>query len=242
MKALDVIQRLTRAVPQSVEWSHGEPYGPYNVDPNSDIQKILFCVTPTKEVIDYFHDNDYDLLVSHHPFVMGVPQIILHTALDCCEGGLNDVWRDAIGVKDAKHFDGTLGWYGEIEPTSFNSLVKRCEAFIGAPIIGQVYSTIDTVKSVVICSGLGGMVTSLARKTNADCYIFGEAVASAQSMGFPAIIEIGHTLSERMGSVLIQSLLPEIQVDQAPLTIDYFGREHFLGKRKFTSEDSYLQT
>lgn len=225
MKALDVIQRLTKAVPQSVEWSEGEPYGPYNVDPNADIQKILFCVTPTREVIEYFHSNGYDLLVSHHPYRTNVPQVILHTALDCCEGGLNDKWRDALGVMNTKHFDGTLGWYGEIEPTSFNSLVKRCEAFIGHPVIGQIYSEIETIKSVVICSGLGGMVTELALKTEADCYIFGEAVAPAKSMGFKAVIEIGHTLSERMGSELIQDILPELQVDQAPLEIDRFGRE-----------------
>lgn len=225
MKALEVIERLTRAVPREIEWSVGESYGPYNVDPNADIQKILFCVTPTPEVIEYFHKHGYDLLVSHHPYIRNVPQVILHTALDCCEGGLNDMWRDALGVKSPQHFDGTLGWYGEIEPTAFTSLVKRCEAFIGHSIIGQIYTEIETVKSVVICSGLGGMVTELARQTEADCYIFGEAVAPAKSMGFRSVIEIGHTLSERMGSELIQDILPELQVDQAPLEIDRFGRE-----------------
>lgn len=227
MKASDVVQRLLKAVPKEIEWSPGEPYGPYNINPDADIQKVLFCVTPTAEVIDYFHKHNYDLLVSHHPFIRGVPQVILHTALDCCEGGLNDMWRDALGVKEAKHFDGTLGWYGEIEPTSFTSLVKRCEAFIGHQIIGQVYSEIETIKSVVICSGLGGMVTQLAQRSQADCYIFGEAVAPAESMGFKSVIEIGHTLSERMGSDLIQAVLPELQVDQAPLAVDYFGREVF---------------
>jgi putative NIF3 family GTP cyclohydrolase 1 type 2 len=227
MNAKEVLRRLTRAIPKSAEWSHGEPYGGYNIDSKSDIQKILYSVTPTNEVIEYFEEHEYDLLVSHHPFMTDVPQAIFHTALDCCEGGLNDQWRDALGVLDAKHFDGTLGWYGRIEPCSFKSLVKRCEAFIGHKVIGQTYSEIEQIESVVICSGLGGLVTDLARKTKADCYILGEATQSAESMGFKAVIEIGHTLSEQMGINVIKAALPELQVDCAPTPADRFGREVF---------------
>ena len=239
MIAHEVIEKLTRAIPREIEWSSGESYGPFNIDRNTDIQKILYCVTPTPEVIDYFYKNHYDLLISHHPYVKRVPQIILHTALDCCAGGLNDQWRDALGIKNAKHFDGTLGWYGEIEPTSFASLVKRCEAFMGHQVQGQVYSTIEIVRSVVVCSGLGGLVTDLARKTNADCYIFGEATQKAKDMGFKAIIETGHTISEQIGVYLIREVLPELQVDLAPLEIDYFGREVYKERKKF---DEYTQT
>lgn len=229
MLAKDVISILTKNIPRAAEWSIGEPYGAYNLTLNQDIQKILFCVTPTSEVIEYFNDNKYDLLISHHPMLADVPQMIFHTALDCCEGGLNDVWRDALEVKNAIHFDGTLGWSGQIEPIDFKDLIKKCEKFIGHKVIGQTYSEINNIESVVICSGLGGLVTDLARDTKADCYIIGEALAPANTMGFKAVIEIGHTLSERMGSEFIKALLPSVQVDQAPLDIDYYGREHFRG-------------
>jgi putative NIF3 family GTP cyclohydrolase 1 type 2 len=105
--------------------------------------------------------------------------------------------------------------------------VKRCEAFIGHKVIGQTYSEIEQIESVVICSGLGGLVTDLARKTKADCYILGEATQSAESMGFKAVIEIGHTLSEQMGINVIKAALPELQVDCAPTPADRFGREVF---------------
>jgi putative NIF3 family GTP cyclohydrolase 1 type 2 len=231
MKAKEVLRRLTKAIPKDAEWSKGEPYGGQGIDPKADIQRILYCVTPTGEVVEHFEKGGYDLLVSHHPFVTNVPQAIFHTALDCCEGGLNDQWRDALAVLDPKHFDGTLGWHGRIEPVSFSALVKRCEAFIGHPIVGQAYSEIETVESVVICSGLGGLVTDLARATKADCYILGEATQSAASMGFKAVIEIGHTLSERMGINVLRAALPELEIDPAPMSADRFGREVY-AKRK----------
>lgn len=225
MKAKEVLKRLTRAIPKDAEWSKGEPYGGYNVKPDSEIRRVLYCVTPTREVIEHFEKCGYDLLVSHHPFMTDVPQAIFHTALDCCPGGLNDQWRDALAVLNPKHFDGTLGWHGKIKRVSFKELVNKCESFIGHKIIGQAFTEIDEVESVVICSGLGGLVTDLARATDADCYILGEATQDAASMGFRSVIEIGHTLSERMGINLIQRALPEIVVDAAPIGKDRFGRE-----------------
>jgi len=232
MKASQVIQILTKAIPQEIEWSVGEPYGPFGVDTESDVQKILYCVTPTPEVVKYFKKHKYDLIISHHPFVVGVPQIILHTSLDCCSGGLNDSWRDALGIQDAKHFDSSLGWAGKIPPIKFQDLVKKCGIFVGQDVIGQVHSDLDVIESVVVCSGLGGMVTDLARETGAQCYVLGEATESVKKMGFKAVIEIGHTLSERMGVNLIRDLLPGIQVCGAPLNIDVFGKETYLGKRR----------
>lgn len=228
MKAYEVISRLETGIPRQAEWSKGEPYGAFHVKPYAEIKRILYCVTPTEDVVDYFLKHGYDLLVSHHPFVTAkIPQAIFHTALDCCEGGLNDQWKDAIGLSSANHFDGTLGWHGSVQPILFSELVKCCEKFVGQKVLGQTFSNIQTIKSVVICSGLGGLVTSLARKTGADCYILGEALEPASKMGFPAVIEVGHTLSERIGVSLIRALLPSVQVDCAPLSLDRFGHEVF---------------
>ncbi len=226
MKAEEVTSRLVKGVPKSAEWSVGEHYGPFSVDPKSEVKKVLYCVTPTAHVLTYFKKNGYDLLVSHHPFLTEVPQIILHTALDCCAGGLNDQWAKALNLQNQLPFDGTLGAVGDLpKELSLQELVEKCEEFIGAKVIGQVYSRIKTIKSVVICSGLGGLVTDLAASSQADCYILGEATDAAENMGFPAVIEIGHTLSEKCGVNLIRALLPEIQVDSAPIEIDRFGRE-----------------
>jgi len=236
MKAIELIKICTAAIPQEVEWSKGELYGPYDVNPTSDIRKVLYCVTPTKQVVDYFQEGGYDILISHHPYKANrfhsgkyenVPQLIFHTALDCCEGGLNDMWKDFLGVKDAQHFDGTLGWYGKIDPLPFDQLVEKVRGFSGG-VDGLVISEKKIIESVVICTGLGGMVFDIARNTGADCYITGQLTHTTK--GIPAIIETGHTHSEAIGVLLFKRLLEPmgVIVEGAPKSIDIFGDE-FMG-------------
>ncbi len=231
-----VVQALSFRVPYSDTWSRGEAYGPYFVRRGVDIKKVLYCVTPTMGVTEQFFNGGYDLLVSHHPYVATrrsnmervVPQVILHTALDCCAGGLNDQWRDALGVKDAVHFDRNLGWYGKIDPIEPDDLYLKVKAFVGADPIGACYSDKSVIESVVICTGLGGMVESSALKSGADCYILGQATSNPQNSGFPAMIEVGHTLTEYATGLKVvrDTLTPYgIQVDGADMKVDFFGSE-----------------
>lgn len=226
MKTRDVIDILTAAIPNSDTWSKGEPYGAFNVDPEAEIEKILFCVTATEEVKTYFLKNNYDLLISHHPYKTDVPQLIFHTALDCCKGGLNDMWSEAVGIQNAQHFDRNLGWYGKIAPISLHDLCQKIELFTERKILGQACSKKKLIESVAVCSGLGGMVVHSALKTDVDCYIIGEATWNAKTSGFNAVIETGHTNSEWIGIRLIQKLLPSsLVIDLAPSTLDLFGGE-----------------
>lgn len=232
MKVSKIIEECNRAIPQGIEYTSGEHYGPYNIPSlDMDVKNILYCVTPTEKVRQYFIENKYDLLISHHPFILGVPQLIYHTALDCCEGGLNDMWADYLDIaeKDRKHFDANLGWAGKLrKPIEFETLVNKMKAYAGG-IDGQIYSTVDVIESVVICTGLGGMVDKQALASGADCYILGEAVRPAEEMGFKAVIEVGHTKSERHGIVFFENLFANhedrINIVCAPLSIDIFGKE-----------------
>lgn len=236
MLGKELVKILTDAIPEKDSWGGAEPYGPYNMDLNRDYTNILYCVTPNYEVVEYFKENNFDLLISHHPMVAGknVPQMIFHTALDCCKGGLNDMWKEALDIKNAQHFDANLGWYGEIDPISFSDLVWNIASFCGA-VEGQTYCKINRpIESVVVCSGLGGLVNDLALKSKADCYILGEALAPAAESGFNALIETGHTNSEWIGVKLFDSLLCPYgcNVQCAPCDIDYYGTEIYSPTKK----------
>ena len=238
MKLNDLIDILKKQIPKSAEWKscRGEPYGAYNTKGNPNITKVLYCVTATREIADYAKQQGYQLLISHHPYVVsGIPQLIFHTALDCCEGGLNDMWRDALNVQNPSHFDGTLGWFGPIEPITFEELILKCRSFAG-DIIGQEYHDgTDKINSVVICTGLGGMVLDLALSTKADCYILGQNSREASECGFKAVVEVGHTLTEWIGVRLFQKLLEPfgVKVDLAPSKMDHFGGEVHRSFRRF---------
>jgi len=243
MKMSDLIRICYSACPKDIAWEKGESYGEYNIeDHNKIVKKVLFCVTPTQQVIAHFHKHNYDLLISHHPFRAHVPQLIFHTALDCCEGGLNDMWRDHLELKNNyKHFDGTLGWHGEIEPILFSDLITKVNHLSGS-ILGETFNQKgmnDIIKTVVICSGLGGMVNELALATEADCYIIGQNTMAGADTGFKAVIETGHTASEWIGVNFFKRVLTGVQVDLAPSDLDRFGEEFYhphkwetqLGKR-----------
>jgi putative NIF3 family GTP cyclohydrolase 1 type 2 len=228
MRSNDVVQALCSRVPYRDTWSYGESYGPYYVKKDTDIKKVLYCVTPTKGVVEQFIDEKHDLLVSHHPYIVKVPQVILHTALDCCVGGLNDQWRDAVGMKNALHFDRNLGWYGKIDPIDPDDFYLKIRNFLGCDPVGAVFSDKRTIESVVVCSGLGGLVHDEARATDADCYILGQATSNPQNSEFPAMIEVGHTLSEyATGLKLVTETLQPlgITVQGADLKYDVFGKE-----------------
>lgn len=231
MKMGDLIRVCYGACPKDIAWMQHEAYGEYNIeDHNKTVKKVLYCVTPTQQVQTHFRDHGYDLLISHHPYPTKVPQLIFHTALDCCEGGLNDMWRDHLELKNTyKHFDGTLGWHGEIEPIHFSDLIAKVGRLSGA-MLGETFNHLgmnDTIKTVVICSGLGGMVNEQALATGADCYIIGQNIMPAIDTGFKAIIETGHTASEWIGVNFFRTLLAGIQVDLAPAEADYFGEEYY---------------
>lgn len=232
MRTQEIIDRLTTAAPRSMEWCKGEKYGAYNIIGNMNVDRVLYCVTPTDEVCDHFRKENYDLLVSHHPFIAGedIPQVILHTALDCCEGGLNDQWRDILGIKNGFHFDGTLGWAGEVEPISFPDLMVKVENYIDGPIMGGSYCRSQKIESIVVCTGLGGMVEHLALRSGAECYLVGEMCRKPQKSGFNSVIEVGHTLTEyKPGILFVQKHLPGVQVDGTPEN-DYYMNEVFVPK------------
>lgn len=226
----ELTQILLKNVPYRDTWAKGEAYGPYNTRKNKSgtVKRALYCVTPTDAVVDHFNREKYDILLTHHPFVKGVPQWIAHTALDCTNGGLNDQWRDAIGMKNAKHFDGNLGWVGEIEPTSLKDLISRCEDFVGTKLIGEHHGHEHPIKTVAICSGLGGAVEHLAEKTGADCYLIGEASKHHSMSNFKARIECGHTISEHStGLNFFRKVLGPhgVQVDGSSLDHDKYSGE-----------------
>ena len=226
MKAVEVLNKLKSKIPISETWSPctGESYGGYYMEPNKEVKKVLYCVTAEKRVQEYFLKNGYDILISHHPIhviMSGIPQIILHTALDCCKDGLNDYWKNFLKVKNPRHFDANLGWYGEIESISYDNLCDKIETELGCKMIGSRLKKINTVNSVVICTGLGGMVNESALKTNCDCYILGQCTSPIEGTGFRSVIEIGHTLSERNGYDFIKKILgSEVQIDIVPLEKD----------------------
>ena len=232
MKLLDVVEACNQRIPHSKTWRgmRGESYGPYlNGSSNKEIWRVLFSVTQSQAIERYAQQMHYDLTISHHPSRgEALPHLVYHTALDCCEGGLNDMWADAIGMSCHGTFDENLGAMGKVEAIAFKDLVAKCLGFAG-DIRGFVTpgKDADMVRRVVICTGLGGMVLRDVERFKPDVYITGQLYGNPYDSSIPHIIEVGHTLSERCGVKVFQDLLVphDVVVDSAPLRMDVFGSE-----------------
>lgn len=92
--------------------------------PAASVQKILFAVDPTIEVVEEALDWGADLLITHHPLYLrgvnsvaatsgkgqvvhaliesGCALLTVHTNGDSAVGGVSDVLADALGLEDVK--------------------------------------------------------------------------------------------------------------------------------------------
>jgi len=239
MNISKIIELCEAAIPRSVEYSKGEQYGNQNIEDTSvEAKRIAYCVTPSPGVDQWCRDNDIDLLISHHPVASEIPHLIYHTALDCCEGGLNDMWADALGMDKSNRIEDHLGWSGDLpREMSLMELLDLVKARSGA-VDGQVYHLGGKIKSVTICTGLGGLVVDQAVMGGTDCYITGELIGPADETGFDTVIETGHTNSEYMGVEFFEKIL-KMNIIPAPRDIDVYGDEYYRGDDHWALDDPF---
>lgn len=132
MKTKDFINILEKKYPKNLaeDWDN---VGLLVGDEEKDLQKILFSLDVTEEVIDYAIKNSFDMIISHHPIIFrgmkrvlkqdalgtkifklvkyGINVYTLHTNLDAQIEGLNDYLLEKIGISNSsileKREDGT---------------------------------------------------------------------------------------------------------------------------------------
>ncbi|MCX7990685.1 MAG: Nif3-like dinuclear metal center hexameric protein [Proteobacteria bacterium] len=229
----EVVRLFEEHIPQTEGWRYfkSETYGGFNITEDiSDkpLKRVLYCVTASEELGRYSLEHGYDLLFAHHPFVIpGVPMFIAHTPLDCCEGGLNDILADIVGLKKERHIVDNLGWYGHLdEPDGvvIDEIIARLERH-SIPIKGNIILDGNrNVKTGVVCSGLGGLISDEVIDLKPDLYVTGQLSYKIFQMN---VIELGHTNSEQIGVYTLRNILSgyDITVDLAPVELDVFGNE-----------------
>ena len=131
--------------------------------PAQDIHKILTCLDVTENIIDTAIAQNYDMIISHHPFLFrGIKRIATdkplgrmlqkllshniavfaaHTNLDTTFGGVNDVLAEKLNLTDLKPL--TISYREEIVklgvnvPAEFADKVREAIGRAGAGAIGN---------------------------------------------------------------------------------------------------------
>ncbi len=215
-------------------------------DPARPAKRIMTCLTITDDSASEAIDERADLIVSHHPLPFrplqritteatssqlvwqlanaGISVYSPHTAFDSAAKGINAELARMLGLIDVVALSPHTiepsvggGRFGRLpQPMTLGDLATSIRAVIDAERIEANFPRERTVRRVGIACGSGGSLLPLAKQSDCDCFVTGEAtfhtIMEAGAQGI-ALVQIGHFASERFGIEMLASQLSESFTD-----------------------------
>lgn len=199
-------------------------------DKNADVNKILFTLDITNDVIEQAVDGRFDLIVSHHPLIFrpvknvlsdtlvyntvksGLNVISAHTNFDKAIDGINDELCRKIGLNN---FEKTGNTYLNIatvdEEMTYEDFVKIIKKSLNTSI--RFNSVNKNIKKIGVCGGSGCDFLKLAKELGCDAFLTGDAshhkFLDADEMGI-LLVAAGHFETE---NIAIKTLADKIKND-----------------------------
>ena len=186
------------------------------------VRRALVALDVTDSVVDAAIEGKYDVIVSHHPFILkglksindesyvaekavklikhGISVFSFHTRLDALDGGVNDCLCALLSLENVSAFgECGIGRVGDLPtPMTAEELARLAKELLGAD--GVLLSDCGKVcRRVAVLGGEGGDDIYAAIAAGADTYISGRlgyhAMTDAPDMGIN-LIEAGHFYTE----------------------------------------------
>ncbi len=186
-------------------------------DENTTVNKIVFAIDITIDVINQAVSQNANLIVTHHPIIFkpvskvlsdsliyklvknDISIICSHTNYDKAVNGVNDILCETLDLKCFKVPNTCLN-IGELQ-TEMNS--NDFANYVKNKLCGVVrYNCIDiNIKKVAICSGSGSDYLELAKELGCDALLTGDAshhsFLDANEMGI-GLFACGHFETENI--------------------------------------------
>ena len=177
MKIKEIIENLENFAPLSLaeEWDNS---GFFLGDANTSVNSILLSLDLTPAVIDEAINIGANLIITHHPVTLSPFHHILvsdktgamiiklmqnkihvysmHTNLDNCTGGVNDVLAARTGLANVQILENTPLRLGRISPVSLEELIAVVKKELGTKHLRYVGDLRKVVKKVAVLGGSGG--------------------------------------------------------------------------------------
>lgn len=187
-------------------------------DEEKTVNKIIFALDCTEDVINQAISCGADLIVTHHPVIFkplsevmadslvykliknDLSIICAHTNYDKAINGVNDILCNAVELDNVEHIEGACLNIGELN-TEMNS--KEFAHVVKSKLNGVVrYNNIEkTIKKVAVCGGSGSEYLSLAKRLNCDALLTGDgshhSFLDADEMGI-LLVFAGHFETENI--------------------------------------------
>ena len=198
MTVNELYKHLDTQIPRSLscEWDNdGLMCCP---DGEREIKKALICLDVTEAVTSFAVKEDFDVIVSHHPFIFkglksldeasfiprkamefiraGISVMSFHTRLDALCGGVNDRLCKMLGLENVEPlFDGDvpLGRVGMLnESMTAKELAQKVKNVLDAPFVLLSDSGVLPHK-IAVLGGSGKSMIGAAKSAGADTFISG---------------------------------------------------------------------
>ncbi len=196
-------------------------------------EKILVALDATSAAIDYACKNNFDLVVTHHPFIFkklsritgfeyknlealiknDVSVLSYHTRLDSAQGGVNDALANTLCLSDIRGFGGDRGDFGRIGKLPKEMTGEEFALYLKDKLgcdVRCAFNDGKIIKSVAVLGGSGKDFVFEALMSGADAYVTSEIphnlFIDAKVRDF-ALYDCGHYYTENPVCEKIKKLL-----------------------------------
>ena len=196
-------------------------------DENQVVNKVMYALDITVDVVNQAVENGAELIITHHPLIFKpvskvlsdsivfklienkISIICAHTNYDKAVDGVNDVLCQTVGFNKFSKIENTCLNVAELENSiSTGELVNKIKKSLGG--IVRYNNLTKDIKKVAVCSGSGSDYLSLAKDLDCDVLLTGDAshhaFLDADEMGI-LLVAAGHFETE---NIAIKPLMDKI--------------------------------
>lgn len=203
MKAIEIIELIEKVCPKNLayDWDN---VGLLCGDKEKEVNTVLVTLDTNVNVVKEAIDAGADMIVSHHPILLGgikridysdptgqmlrlliennIPVFAAHTNMDTAKGGINDALSELFSLTDVKileqHTQNTeagLGRYGKLKaPITLSELAELTKKNLKTPCV-RVSGDLNTmISTLAVASGSCSEIIPLANALGCDAIITGD--------------------------------------------------------------------
>lgn len=203
MKVIEIIELIEKVCPKNLayDWDN---VGLLCGDKEKEINMVLVTLDTNVNVVKEAIDAGADMIVSHHPILLGgikridysdptgqmlrlliennIPVFAAHTNMDTAKGGINDALSKLFGLTDVKvleqrteNAEAGLGRYGKLKtPVKLSELAELTKKNLKTPRVRVSGDLNSMISTLAVASGSCSEVIPLANALGCDAIITGD--------------------------------------------------------------------
>lgn len=182
-----------------------------------NVSKVMFCLTPTDEIVLQAEKLNCDMIISHHPAFLvpcnwkNIDMYCAHTNMDKAKGGTTDTIIKTLGLENnvvniEHEFLRFVEFKSGIEVCEFSKIIST--VFKNARIINN--KNVENLYKIAFCAGSGSEFISEAKVLGADCLVTGDLKFHTALDSEIVVYDIGHFESEIIILPVFAALLENV--------------------------------